>query len=234
VERLLGESDQTQEFKASRDRVYQMVLDNLNETNRFTQQKNEIDATLIAARTAVRAAQLHMTPEDLFKKHLLKVTADEVTGNQVFHQAQKVESEITQWSEGKLKSSHIIDIGNPSATLQQFGVPNLPIQLRQKILKKAGEKHGITAEELKGIGLAIHNPIAVFASKKGDGHLAILTELPHQDGNITAMLELNKQRNGVEITDITSLHPKNAEKISHWIRDGLLLRLRKRQRPPVA
>ena len=86
VERILGESSQSQEFKASRDRVYQLVLDNLNETNRFTQQKNEIDATLISARTAVRAAQLGITPEDLFNKHLLKVTADTATGDQVLQQ----------------------------------------------------------------------------------------------------------------------------------------------------
>ena len=86
VERILGESDQTAEFKASRDRVYQMVLDNLNEANRFTQQKNEIDATLIATRTAVRAAQLNITPEELFNKHLLKVTADSVTGDNVLQQ----------------------------------------------------------------------------------------------------------------------------------------------------
>ena len=89
VERILGESSQSQEFKASRDRVYQLVLDNLNETNRFTQQKNEIDATLISARTAVRAAQLGITPEDLFNKHLLKVTADTVTGDQVLQQPGK-------------------------------------------------------------------------------------------------------------------------------------------------
>ena len=86
VERILGDSSQSQEFKASRDRVYQLVLDNLNETNRFTQQKNEIDATLISARTAVRAAQLGITPEDLFNKHLLKVTADTVAGDQVLQQ----------------------------------------------------------------------------------------------------------------------------------------------------
>lgn len=76
VERLLESSGKDQTFKESKDRVYQAVLDNLNETNRFTQQKNEIDATLIATRTAVRAAQLHMTPEELFNKHLLKVAGD--------------------------------------------------------------------------------------------------------------------------------------------------------------
>lgn len=89
VERELGKLHQDQAFNDSRDRVYQMVLDNLNEANRFTQQKNEIDATLIASRTAVRAAQLKMTPEELFKKHLLKVSADTVSGDQVLHQALK-------------------------------------------------------------------------------------------------------------------------------------------------
>ena len=56
--RIIGDKAQTDTFTASRDRVKQQVLDNLNALGRFTPQKNELDATLIAARSATRAAQL--------------------------------------------------------------------------------------------------------------------------------------------------------------------------------
>lgn len=223
VERLLESSGKDQAFKESKDRVYQMVLDNLNETNRFTQQKNEVDASLIAARTAVRAAQLNMTPEELFNKHLLKVTGDTVTGNQVFHQAQKVDQEIEKWSKGELDGKDIIDFGTPSKTLKQFGVDDLPIQLTAEILKKARDKHNLQHSDLKGIYEATQNPLAVFASKKGNKNLVVLTEIRHKDGNVLVAINLNTNRGHIDIHDIRSIHPKADKSINHWINDGLLL-----------
>ena len=83
--RIIGDKAQTDTFTASRDRVKQQVLDNLNALGRFTPQKNELDATLIAARSATRAAQLGITPEQFFNDYLLKVTAEGV-GGQVLNQ----------------------------------------------------------------------------------------------------------------------------------------------------
>ena len=93
VERILGENSNMQEFHASKDRVKQSVLQNLNESTEWPAIKNENDAELIATRTAVRAAQLHMTPEELFQKHLLKVTgnsAESSNGNVVLNQKHHV------------------------------------------------------------------------------------------------------------------------------------------------
>ena len=89
VEKILGENTNMQEFNASKDRVKQHILQNLNESTEWPAIKNENDAELIATRTAVRAAQLHMTPEALFNKHLLKVNADTASGDQVLQQAGK-------------------------------------------------------------------------------------------------------------------------------------------------
>jgi hypothetical protein len=83
--RIIGDKAQSDTFTASRDAVKQRVLDNLNALGRFTPQKNELDATLIAARSATRAAQLGITPEQFFNDYLLKVTAEGV-GGQVLNQ----------------------------------------------------------------------------------------------------------------------------------------------------
>ena len=65
-----------QEFNASKDRVNQHIFQNLNESIEWPAIKNENDAKLIATRTAVRVAQLHMTPEELIQKHLLQVNSN--------------------------------------------------------------------------------------------------------------------------------------------------------------
>lgn len=145
----------------------------------------------------------------------------------ILHQAATVDEQIGQWAKGELKANVILDLGITSPVLQSFGAPAVPITLRQSVLSKAGNKHKITPEELRGITRAVQYPLAVFASKKGEGHLVALTELRHAEGNIVAMLDLNKTREGLEITDITSLHPKHDEKVLNWVEDGLLLGVEK-------
>lgn len=78
VERTITAQGGDAEFKASQERVKTAVLEQLNTLNRFTPQKNEIDAVLIAARSAVRAAQLGMTPEQFFEKQRLRMQAEGV------------------------------------------------------------------------------------------------------------------------------------------------------------
>ena len=70
-----------QEFMASKQRVKDTVLTELNTLGRFTPQKNELDATLIAARTAVRAAQLGVTPEQMFESQRLRFAAERIDGD---------------------------------------------------------------------------------------------------------------------------------------------------------
>lgn len=74
LEQRLAEQEGYDEFKASQQRVKDLVLGELNALGRFTEAKNELDAALIAARTAVRAAQLGITPEQMFERQRLRVT----------------------------------------------------------------------------------------------------------------------------------------------------------------
>lgn len=87
VERTLGQTIQHEDFKASQERVKQAVLDELTKrAARFTPDVNEVYATLIAARTAVRAAQLGMTPEQFFEQQRLRVQAEGVPGAEALQQ----------------------------------------------------------------------------------------------------------------------------------------------------
>ena len=73
-------------FMESQQKVKDLVLNELNTLGRFTPQKNELDATLIAARSAVRAAQLGMTPEAFFESQRLRFAAERIDGAETFNQ----------------------------------------------------------------------------------------------------------------------------------------------------
>lgn len=133
------------------------------------------------------------------------------------------DKQLIQWWRGELKVSDILTIGEASPILQQFGASNhAPIHITQNVLKKALDKHEIAYAQLVGTGKAIQAPLAVFASKRGDDHVVLLTEVTHASGNVIAALELNRQRDQYLVNDIRSLHPKDAEKILNWIEEGLL------------
>lgn len=63
-------------FNESRNAVKQSVLDQLNTVGRNTPEVNEAYASLIAARTAVRAGQLGITPEAMMQKQMLGIQAE--------------------------------------------------------------------------------------------------------------------------------------------------------------
>lgn len=86
VEQRIAQQEGVDEFRASQQRVKDLVLGELNELGRFTEQKNELDAALIAARSAVRAAQLGMTPEQFFERQRVRFAAQRIDG-QGFDQA---------------------------------------------------------------------------------------------------------------------------------------------------
>lgn len=83
IGRALEQAQGDDAFNASRDAVKQSVLDNLNTVARNTPAVNETYATLVAARTAVRAKQLGITPEEMFAKQQLRVQGEQVGGEVV-------------------------------------------------------------------------------------------------------------------------------------------------------
>ena len=133
-------------------------------------------------------------------------------------------SAIEQWSAGALPTGEILQIGRPSGVLRQFGIPDLPIHLTQRILAKAvKQKHDVNIGDLKDLALNIQAPLAVFQSKRGPNHRVIVTEARHADGNVIVALELEKTRDGLEVNDITSIHPKRDGSVATWVADGMLM-----------
>ncbi|KVW93336.1 hypothetical protein [Thiobacillus denitrificans] len=85
-ERVIGTQSDADTFRASHDVVKQDIIGQLNTAARFTPQVNDAYATLVAARTAVRAAQMGMTPEAFHQKYGMNARGAEVAGDK-FDQA---------------------------------------------------------------------------------------------------------------------------------------------------
>lgn len=113
-ERLIAKEEAQDEIRASQERVKQVVLDELNRLGRFTEQKNELDATLIAARTAVRAAQLGMTPEQLFERQRLRFAAESIVdGGQIYTQDGQLRTDTEAFRNWFGDSKVVDDDGQP-------------------------------------------------------------------------------------------------------------------------
>ncbi len=136
----------------------------------------------------------------------------------------RANAQIQQWFEGTLAANVVIGLGRPSQVLAMHGVPNLPITLKQSILRKATDgKHGIDKASLSDLAGAIQNPLAIFDDADHPNTRVVLTEVRSADGNVIAALRLNQSRDGLEINDVRSVHPKRDESILHWVNEGLLL-----------
>lgn len=104
VERILSDQQDTDAFRTSQDVVKQDILGQLNTAGRFTPQVNEAYATLASAYSAVRAAQLGMTPEAFHAERGMRVQGAAVAGDR-FDQTGKLVTdtpEFKRWSEGEL------------------------------------------------------------------------------------------------------------------------------------
>jgi hypothetical protein len=140
----------------------------------------------------------------------------------------RVSDQLEKWEKGNLSSGTIIQIGHPGSILQQFGFPDAPIHLTQRVLTKAvKQKHEVGLGDLRDLAMNIQAPLAIFKSKAGPDHRVVVTEARHEDGNIVVVMDLQATRNGVEINDIRSIHPKRDSSIANWIDDGLLIGLEK-------
>lgn len=140
--------------------------------------------------------------------------------------ARAFRSELAEVEAGTLPTYKILKLGRPSKTLLGLGVPDRPISLRQSVIKKILEKHGLGYDLISKLPEAINDPIAIFSYPKNENVRDILLELRDKNGRaIMASLKLNvsTQRYG-EVSDLATVHPKeNIGRIYDWIKKGRLL-----------
>lgn len=164
---------------------------------------------------------------------------------EMLRRSREFDRRLKDWSEG-VGEQHF-NLGKPSWVLQIFGtsaIKNLTVGRRNfvHVLFGDGEsdggfygKHGLSPEELRGLLVAIQNPVAVFRSqsvKEGQKSLVLATELKNKEGEtIVVPIHLSVEKNGYVkiINRIPSTYGKQSFK--RWFDEGALLGYDKEKGP---
>lgn len=124
--------------------------------------------------------------------------------------------DLERYKNGEMKSNEMFNLGTPKGIMEMF-LPNLPIVMRQRVVKKGTEKkHNVDLSALVDMPSFLFEPIFVF--KREDGALGVLTEMQDREGkNVCVAIELSKniQDGGdyIEVNDIRSFHGREIENI---------------------
>lgn len=99
-------------FKVSAATVQNEIFKQLNETGRYTSEVNDTNAMVAGAHFAVRAAQLGMTPEELYKLRPLKVNGEPILGDS-YNQAGALQIETPEFKTWFADSKVVDAAGKP-------------------------------------------------------------------------------------------------------------------------
>ena len=130
--------------------------------------------------------------------------------------------QLDKWQEGTLNAGDYLNAGLPSGTIAQF-MPDVPIIIRQKVLRKSAKKHGLSASDMKDLPKAMRSPIFIF--KGNESTISILTELKSSEGrNVFVAVELGKEKQMghrfMEVNDILTIHGRETENVVNPIAEN--------------
>ena len=133
--------------------------------------------------------------------------------------------ELSRQIDGTLPKGHIYDLGMPSDTLLNAGLPNLPIEMAASRLsdKSMQENHPFDLSEIRNLPKAIQSPMAIFRSATRLGSFVVMTEIEHHGRNFVVAIQANRRKGRIEVNDIRSVHYRTSNShIANWVTEGLL------------
>jgi hypothetical protein len=106
----------------------------------------------------------------------------------------------------------LLHLGRPGAILRAAGIDVERITLSPTVLNRHLNKHGLTTEDLKGLAKSIQSPILVYKHGKNSPNIVVVTELDVKGGKLSTSFELDSNGEVVKVSNISSIHNKDAEK----------------------
>ncbi|MBQ4480039.1 MAG: hypothetical protein II943_05320 [Victivallales bacterium] len=139
---------------------------------------------------------------------------------------QRFNEELKQYD--KLDIGHIFKLGFPGRLLQDYGIPNEPIELSKRVIehKSQDPAHPYSPQELQGLPNAIQKPLAIFKYIDPDKYNLII-DLTTDDKNFLVGIQINSTYRGVSVNNIRGLFPKDTAGWLHWIEEDKALYLDK-------
>ena len=104
----------------------------------------------------------------------------------------------------------LLHLGYPSEILKVCGVGARELTISPRELSRHLKKHNLTTDDLKDLVYAIQEPIMVYKHGKKHPNIVVITEVMVNNGKLSVSIELDDEGNVVEISNISSVHSKDA------------------------
>lgn len=104
----------------------------------------------------------------------------------------------------------LLHLGYPSEILKVCGVGARELTISPRELSRHLKKHNLTTDDIKDLVYAIQEPIMVYKHGKKHPNIVVITEVMVNNGKLSVSIELDDKGNVVEISNISSVHSKDA------------------------
>lgn len=161
---------------------------------------------------------------------------DTESGNEQFREVEDIEAinerfneELQQQIDGTLPKGHIYQLGKPGELLKACGFPDMPIELSATNLAEHSRKshHIFEIGDIKGLVKELQNPIAAFAYGDKSKSQNVIVEIQKDGKNFLVGVHFNQAKNGIEVSSIRGIFPKNNSEWLNWIAQGKSIYLNK-------
>ena len=118
--------------------------------------------------------------------------------------------ELDEFKNGTHKG--LLHLGKPRGILKQCGITAQEMTISPTVLHKHLKKHNLTTDDLKGLAESIQQPILVYKHGRNNPNIVVVTELNVKGGKLSASFVLDESGKVVEVSNISSVHSKDATK----------------------
>ena len=135
--------------------------------------------------------------------------------------------ELTRYQNGEMDKNEMLHLGRPQGVMRAF-LPNLPIVMRQRVIKKGSEKkHEVDVSAIMNMPQHLSSPLFVF--QRSEDTIGVLTDMRDRNGkNVCVAIELKRQiQQGaeyLEVNDVRSFHGREFKNIVEPIANNKTLK----------
>ena len=140
---------------------------------------------------------------------------------------ERFNNELTRYQNGEMDKHEMLHLGRPQGVMRTF-LPNLPIVMRQRVIKKGSEKkHEVDVSAIMNMPQHLSSPIFVF--QRSEDTIGVLTDMRDRNGkNVCVAIELKRQiQQGaeyLEVNDVRSFHGREFKNIVEPIANNKTLK----------
>ena len=140
---------------------------------------------------------------------------------------ERFNNELTRYQNDEMDKNEMLHLGRPQGVMRTF-LPNLPIVMRQRVIKKGSEKkHEVDVSAIMNMPQHLSSPIFVF--QRSEDTIGVLTDMRDRNGkNVCVAIELKRQiQQGaeyLEVNDVRSFHGREFKNIVEPIANNKTLK----------